>query len=114
MGMTKLFLVTISNGGTNYSLTAQALAEMTDEVVLTMGYVVGLLYAVAALLAIYNATVIYIKLQAGEGGFTKGRSNDAWSRDVPDRRNDCATGFLRLSLRLVGILPIRLDNTFLS
>ena len=66
MGMTKLFLVTISNGGTNYSLTAQALAEMTDEVVLTMGYVVGLLYAVAALLAIYNATVIYIKLQAGE------------------------------------------------
>ena len=71
MGMTKLFLVTISNGGTNYSLTAQALAEMTDEVVLTMGYVVGLLYAVAALLAIYNATVIYIKLQAGEGGFTK-------------------------------------------
>lgn len=71
MGMTKLFLVTISNGGTNYSLTAQALAEMTDEVVLTMGYVVGLLYAVAALLAIYNATVIYIKLQVGEGGFTK-------------------------------------------
>ena len=69
--MTELFLVTISNGGTNYSLTAQALAEMTDEVVLTMGYVVGLLYAVASLLAIYNATVIYIKLQAGEGGFTK-------------------------------------------
>ena len=69
--MQQLFLVTISNGGTNYSLTAQALAEMTDEVVLTMGYVVGLLYAVASLLAIYNATVIYIKLQAGEGGFTK-------------------------------------------
>ena len=63
--------VTISNGGTNYSLTAQALADMTDEVVLTMGYVVGLLYAVASLLAIYNATVIYIKLQAGEEGFTK-------------------------------------------
>ena len=63
--------VTISNGGTNYSLTAQALADMTDEVVLTMGYVVGLLYAVASLLAIYNATVIYIKLQSGEEGFTK-------------------------------------------
>lgn len=61
----------VSNGGTNYSLTAQALADMTDEVVLTMGYVVGLLYAVASLLAIYNATVIYIKLQAGEEGFTK-------------------------------------------
>jgi len=63
--------VTVSNGGTNYSLTAQALADMTDEVVLTMGYVVGLLYAVASLLAIYNATVIYIKLQTGEEGFTK-------------------------------------------
>lgn len=63
--------VTISNGGTNYSLTAQALADMTDEIVLTMGYVVGLLYAVASLLAIYNATVIYIKLNAGEEGFTK-------------------------------------------
>lgn len=63
--------VVISNGGTNYSLTAQALAEMTDEIVLTMGYVVGLLYAVASLLAIYNATVIYIKLNAGEEGFTK-------------------------------------------
>ena len=63
--------VVISNGGTNYSLTAQALAEMTDEIVLTMGYVVGLLYAVASLLALYNATVIYIKLNAGEEGFTK-------------------------------------------
>lgn len=63
--------VTISNGGVNYSLTAQALAEMTEEIVLTMGYVVGLLYAVASLLAIYNATVIYIKMQAGEDGFTK-------------------------------------------
>lgn len=63
--------ITISNGGVNYSLTAQALADMTDEIVLTMGYVVGLLYAVASLLAIYNATVIYIKLNAGEEGFTK-------------------------------------------
>lgn len=65
------YAVTVSNGGTNYSLTAQALAEMTEEVVLTMGYVVGLLYAIASLLAIYNATVIYIKLQSGEEGFTK-------------------------------------------
>ena len=60
--------VTVSNGGVNYSLTAQALAEMTEEVVLTMGYVVGLCDAVASLLAIYNATVIYIKMQAGEEG----------------------------------------------
>ena len=63
--------VTVSNGGVNYSLTAQALADMTDEVILTLGYVVGLLYAVASLTAIYNATVIYIKLQSGEDGFTK-------------------------------------------
>jgi len=63
--------VTVSNGGVNYSLTAQALADMTDEVILTLGYVVGLLYAVASLTAIYNATVIYIKLQSGEEGFTK-------------------------------------------
>ena len=63
--------VTVSNGGVNYSLTAQALAEMTEEIVLTMGYVAGLLYAIASLLAIYNATVIYIKMQAGEDGFTK-------------------------------------------
>lgn len=62
---------TVSNGGVNYSLTAQALADMTDEVIVTMGYVVGLLYAVASLTAIYNATVIYIKLQSGEEGFTK-------------------------------------------
>ena len=34
MAVTDLLAVTISNGGTNYSLTAQALAEMTDEVVL--------------------------------------------------------------------------------
>lgn len=63
--------VTVSNGGVNYSLTAQALAEMTEEVMLTAGYVVGLLYAIASLLAIYNATVIYIKMQSGEEGFTK-------------------------------------------
>ena len=83
--MQQLFLVTISNGGTNYSLTAQALAEMTDEVVLTMGYVVGLLYAVASLLAIYNATVIYIKLQAGEG-----QSRWCSARWPPGRRNTAA------------------------
>lgn len=61
----------VSDGGVNYSLTAQALATMTEEVVVTMGYVVGLLYAIASLLAIYNATVIYIKMQTGEEGFTK-------------------------------------------
>lgn len=65
------FAWTNSNGSTNYSWTAQALAEMTDEVVMTMGYVLGVVYAVASLTAIYNATVIYIKMNTGEGGFTK-------------------------------------------
>ena len=65
------YAAVVSNCGTRYDLTAQALADMTDEVVLTMGYLVGLVYAVASLTAIYNATVIYIKLQTGEEGFVK-------------------------------------------
>lgn len=64
-------LAAVSNGGVRYDLSAQALANMTDEVVLTMGYVIGVLYAIASLMAIYNATVIYVKLQAGEEGFSK-------------------------------------------
>lgn len=63
--------VTVSDGGVNYSLTAQALADMTDEVVLTTGYVVSIVYVIASLLAIYNATVIYIKMQNGEQGIMK-------------------------------------------
>lgn len=63
--------VTVSDGGVNYSLTAQALADMTDEVVLTTGYVVSVVYVIASLLAIYNATVIYIKMQNGEQGIMK-------------------------------------------
>ena len=65
--------VIISDGSTNYSLTAQALSHMTEEVVLTMGYVVGLLYAVASLLAIYNATIVlpaFFGYQVGNGGYS--------------------------------------------
>ena len=53
------------------SLSAQALADMTTEIVVIMGYVVEVLYAIASILAVYNATVIYIKLQSGEDGFVK-------------------------------------------
>lgn len=60
-----------SNGCTDYSPYVDRLADMTEEVVATMGYVVGLLYAIAALLVIYNAMIIYIKLNTGEGEFTK-------------------------------------------
>lgn len=71
LSVSSVIYAAISDGSTRYDLTAQALANMTDEVVLTMGYVVGLVYAVASLTAIYNATVIYIKLNAGEEGFMK-------------------------------------------
>lgn len=60
-----------SNGCTDYEPYVDRLADMTEEVVATMGYVVGILYAIAALLAIYNAMIIYIKLNTGEGEFTK-------------------------------------------
>lgn len=63
--------VTAASGAVNYSMGATALHEMTQWVVLMMGYVIALLYAVASLLAIYNATVIYVKLQHGEEGFVK-------------------------------------------
>lgn len=63
--------VEVSNGGVNYSLTAQALADMTDEVILALGYVITLLYAVASLLACYNAAVIYVKFNTGEDGIMK-------------------------------------------
>ena len=64
-------LAKISDGSVDYSLSSQALSEMTTEVVATMGYVVGLVYAIGSLFAIYNAMLIYIKLQSGEGGVTK-------------------------------------------
>lgn len=60
-----------SNGATRYNLSAQALSEMTLTVVQTMGYVISILFCIATLTAVYNATVIYIKMNTGEGGFTK-------------------------------------------
>ena len=47
-----------SCGTTDYSGSSGKLYDM-------------LLYAIAAVLSIYSATSIYIKLQAGEEGFTK-------------------------------------------
>lgn len=61
----------MSNGGTNYTLGVDALRMMTEDIVLTMIYVMYIVYAIAALTAVYNATVIYIKMNTGEGGFTK-------------------------------------------
>ncbi len=58
-------------GVPDYSQTAQALAEMNVWVMNIGGAVVSLLYAVGAVLAIYSATTIYLKMQNGEDGFTK-------------------------------------------
>lgn len=58
-------------GSVNYSWGAEALHEMNVYVLVMMEYVLGLLYAVASLVALYNATGIYIKMQTGEEGFVK-------------------------------------------
>ena len=47
------------------------LYDMVVYVVAMCSLTVQLLYAIAAVLSIYSATSIYIKLQAGEEGFTK-------------------------------------------
>lgn len=61
----------IANGCPRYDLSMQALKDMTEEIVLTMGYVVALMYAVAAVLSVYGATVVYIKMTTGEPGIVK-------------------------------------------
>lgn len=61
----------IANGCPRYDLSMQALKDMTEEIVLTMGYVVALMYAVAAVLSVYGVTVVYIKMTTGEPGVTK-------------------------------------------
>lgn len=58
-------------GVPDYSQTAQALMDMNVWVMNIGGATVSLLYAVGAVLAIYSATTIYLKMQHGEEGFTK-------------------------------------------
>ena len=58
-------------GSVNYSWGADALHEMNVYVLVMMEYVLGLLYAVASLVALYSATGIYIKMQTGEEGIIK-------------------------------------------
>ena len=60
-----------TNGGVNYGMSTQALEGAYHNVLAWMFYTEMLLYSIASLCAIYNATAIYIKLQTGEGGFTK-------------------------------------------
>lgn len=62
----------IANCGiTDYSGNSGRLYNMVVFVLTCCTAVLYLLYAIAALLSIYSATSIYIKMQAGEEGFTK-------------------------------------------
>lgn len=59
-------------GVPDYSKGAQELYVMNTDWIMPIGYsVVGIIYATAAVLAIYSATTIYIKLQTGDEGFLK-------------------------------------------
>ncbi len=59
-------------GGVDYSQSAQALHEMNVYILLIMGYVTEICFAIAALLSTYSALVLYQKVSSGEQGFTKG------------------------------------------
>ncbi len=58
-------------GTTDYSGNSGRLYNMVVFILTCCTAVLYLLYAIAALLSIYSATNIYIKMQAGEEGFTK-------------------------------------------
>lgn len=66
-------MVCLANAGVpDYSMGAQELYRMNTDWIMPIGYsVVGIIYAIGAVLSIYSATTIYIKLQAGEDGFLK-------------------------------------------
>lgn len=67
-------------GTTDYSGNSGRLYNMVVFILTCCTAVLYLLYAIAALLSIYSATSIYIKMQAGEEGFTK--SIIIWSAAV--------------------------------
>ncbi len=58
-------------GTTDYSGNSGRLYNMVVFILTCCTAVLYLLYAIAALLSIYSATSIYIKMQTGEEGFTK-------------------------------------------
>ena len=58
-------------GTTDYSGNSGRLYNMVVYILTCCTAVLYLLYAIAALLSIYSATNIYIKMQTGEEGFTK-------------------------------------------
>ena len=64
--------VSARGGGVDYSQSAQALHAMNVYVLLMMGYVTAVLFAIGALVTCYSSLVLYQKLSSGEQGFTKG------------------------------------------
>lgn len=58
-------------GTTDYSGSSGRLYDMVVYVTALCTLTLELLYVLATILAIYSATGIFIKLQAGEEGFTK-------------------------------------------
>ena len=58
-------------GTTDYSGNSGRLYNMVVFILTCCTAVLYLLYAIAAILSLYSATSIYIKMQAGEEGFTK-------------------------------------------
>ena len=58
-------------GSTDYSGSSGRLYNMVVYVLAMCSYVMQLMYAIATLFSLYSATSIYIKMQAGEEGFTK-------------------------------------------
>lgn len=58
-------------GSTDYSGSSGRLYNMVVYVLTMCSYVMQLMYAIASLFSLYSATSIYVKMQAGEEGFTK-------------------------------------------
>ena len=55
----------------NYNGGYESLQDAALWVIGLMSYTVEVVYAIAGIFIIYNATAIYIKLQTGEGGVVK-------------------------------------------
>lgn len=58
-------------GVTNYEMGTQGLSNMTALIAADASVVVGICYVIGAILSIYSAMTIYIKMNSGEEGVIK-------------------------------------------
>ena len=58
-------------GAPNYSMGANSLTKLLEFIGAMGKASIGIIYAGAAIMALYSATTIYIKLQTGDEGFLK-------------------------------------------